>query len=159
MVNIGENILESSDTKFMNLPPYVFDVDYVAKIRSELSITVLEKKTEQNYRLKKSDLSWINWFLEINHFLDIGLYIVQMHVSWLCCKVWDFGHCAKIGSRVIVRVELIFLWFFWNTTKRFLLSLCVPSDNRVSNPASIQLNKRVKADFFSEIRGGPISVP
>ena len=37
----------------MNLPSYVFDVDYVAKIRSELSITVLEKKTEQNYRLKK----------------------------------------------------------------------------------------------------------
>ena len=28
----------------MNLPPYVFDVDHVAKIRSELSITVLEKK-------------------------------------------------------------------------------------------------------------------
>ena len=42
----------------MNLPPYVFDVDYVAKIRSELSITVLEKKTEQNYRLKKSDLTY-----------------------------------------------------------------------------------------------------
>ena len=39
----------------MNLPPYVFDVDYVAKIRSELSITVLEKKkkTEQNYHIKK----------------------------------------------------------------------------------------------------------
>ena len=44
MVNIGENILESSKTNFMNLPPYVFDVDYVAKIRSGLSITVLEKK-------------------------------------------------------------------------------------------------------------------
>ena len=28
----------------MNLTPYVFDVDQVAKIRSELSITVLEKK-------------------------------------------------------------------------------------------------------------------
>ena len=52
MVNIGENILESSETDFMNLPPYVCDVDYVAKIRSELSITVLEKKNEQNYRLK-----------------------------------------------------------------------------------------------------------
>ena len=44
MVNIGENILESSGTKFMNLPLYVFDVDYVVKLRSELSITVLEKK-------------------------------------------------------------------------------------------------------------------
>ena len=57
VIKIGENILESSETKFMNLPPYVFDVDYVAKIRSELTITVLEKKTEQNHRLKKSDLS------------------------------------------------------------------------------------------------------
>ena len=53
VIKIGENILESSETYFMNLPPYVFDVDYVAKIRSELSIAVLEKKTEQNYRLKK----------------------------------------------------------------------------------------------------------
>ena len=59
MIKIGENILESSETKFMNLPPYVFDVDHVAKIRSELSITILEKKTEQNYRLKKSDLSFV----------------------------------------------------------------------------------------------------
>ena len=33
----------------MNLPLYAFDEDYVAKIRSELSITVLEKKTERNY--------------------------------------------------------------------------------------------------------------
>ena len=53
MVNIGENILESSVTEFMNLPPCVFDVDYVAQIRSGLSITVLEKKTPRNYRLKK----------------------------------------------------------------------------------------------------------
>ena len=44
MVNIGENILESSETNFMNLTPYVFDVNHVAKIRSELFITVLEKK-------------------------------------------------------------------------------------------------------------------
>ena len=42
----------------MNLPPYVFDVDHVAKIRSELSIAVLEKKNQQNSRLKKSDLSY-----------------------------------------------------------------------------------------------------
>ena len=59
-MTIGENILESSETNFMNLPSYVFDVDHVAKIRSEQSITVLEKN-EQNYRLKsvfkKSDLS------------------------------------------------------------------------------------------------------
>ena len=34
----------------MNFTPNVFDVDYVAKITSQLSITVLEKKkTEQNY--------------------------------------------------------------------------------------------------------------
>ena len=60
VIKIGENILASSETNFMSLPPYVFDVDYVAKIRSEQSITVLEKN-EQNYRLKsvfkKSDLS------------------------------------------------------------------------------------------------------
>ena len=37
----------------MNSPPYVFDVDRLAKIRSELSFTDLEKKTPQNYRLKK----------------------------------------------------------------------------------------------------------
>ena len=39
----------------MNLPPYVFDVDHVAKIRSELSITVLEKKMNK-ITAKKSDL-------------------------------------------------------------------------------------------------------
>ena len=44
MVNIGESILESLETKFMNLPPQVFDVDHVVKIRSELSITVLEEE-------------------------------------------------------------------------------------------------------------------
>ena len=44
VIKIGENILESSENKFMNLLPYVFDVDYAAKIRSELSVTVLEKK-------------------------------------------------------------------------------------------------------------------
>ena len=43
MIKIGENILESSETKFMIFPPFVFDVDHVAKIRSELSITTLEK--------------------------------------------------------------------------------------------------------------------
>ena len=36
----------------MNMLPYVFDVDQVAKIRSELSITVREKK-----KVKKSVLS------------------------------------------------------------------------------------------------------
>ena len=47
MVNIGENILESSEINFMSFDPYVFDVDYVAKIRSELFITVLEKKLQK----------------------------------------------------------------------------------------------------------------
>ena len=41
---LGQNIQGSSETKFMNLPPYIFDVDYVAKIRFWPSITVLEKK-------------------------------------------------------------------------------------------------------------------
>ena len=43
VIRIGEIILESSETKFIDLPPYVFDVDHVAKIRSELSTSVLEK--------------------------------------------------------------------------------------------------------------------
>ena len=55
VIKIGENILESSETKFMNLPPYIFDVDYVAKVRSELSITVLEKKLNKTIA-EKSDL-------------------------------------------------------------------------------------------------------
>ena len=45
MVNIGEKILESSEVKFTNSPPYVFDVDHHAETRSGLSITVLEKNT------------------------------------------------------------------------------------------------------------------
>ena len=44
VMKIGEKILESSEVKFMNLLPYVFDVDYVAKIRSRLSNIVVEKK-------------------------------------------------------------------------------------------------------------------
>ena len=44
IVNIDKNILESSENIFMNFPPYVFDVDNVAKIRLGLSITVLKCK-------------------------------------------------------------------------------------------------------------------
>ena len=44
MVDIGKQILESLEVKFINSAPYVFDVDHVAKLRSRLSITVLEKK-------------------------------------------------------------------------------------------------------------------
>ena len=36
----------------MNFDPSVFDVDYVAKIRSELSITVLEKKLNKTTAVK-----------------------------------------------------------------------------------------------------------
>ena len=51
VIKTGENILESSEIEFMNSPPFIFDEDYVAKIRPGLSITVLEKKkTPQNYR-------------------------------------------------------------------------------------------------------------
>ena len=46
MVNIGENILESLETNLMNLSPYVFDEDYVAKIRSWLFIPFLKRKTQ-----------------------------------------------------------------------------------------------------------------
>ena len=68
MVNIGENILESLKIRFMDLPPYVFDVDYVVKIRSELSITVLEKKnkiTEQ-----KSELFVFSLFESLQNCLE-----------------------------------------------------------------------------------------
>ena len=40
----------------MNLPPQVFDVDYVAKVRSGLSITVLEDKNFTKLPLKKVTL-------------------------------------------------------------------------------------------------------
>ena len=50
VVRKGEKILESSEVKFMKLPSYVFHVYHAAEIRSELSITVLEK----NKRLHKS---------------------------------------------------------------------------------------------------------
>ena len=59
MINMGKKILESLEVKFMNLPPYVFGVDNVAKIRSGLSITVLEKKTPLNHR-SKSDRNCVN---------------------------------------------------------------------------------------------------
>ena len=36
-----------SENEILNLEPQVFCPDYVAKIRSGLSITVLEKKTER----------------------------------------------------------------------------------------------------------------
>ena len=38
----------------MNSPPYVFDLDHVAKIRSELSITVLDKKNSAKLPIKKN---------------------------------------------------------------------------------------------------------
>ena len=39
----------------MNLATNVFDIDYVAKVRSGQSITILEKKTPQNFRWKKNN--------------------------------------------------------------------------------------------------------
>ena len=47
----------------MDLPPYVFDVNYVENVRSGLSFTVLEKKNPQNYRLK----SELTIFAKISH--------------------------------------------------------------------------------------------
>ena len=44
VIKIGEKNPESSEVKYIDLAPYVFDVDHVATIRSELFITVLEKK-------------------------------------------------------------------------------------------------------------------
>ena len=53
MYDCDENrrkILESSEVKFMNLAPYVFE--RVAKIRSGLSISILEKKNSTKLSLK-----------------------------------------------------------------------------------------------------------
>ena len=55
MVNIGENILESSETNFMNLPPQLFDVNHVAKMKFWLSITVPEMKVSK-ITAQKTDL-------------------------------------------------------------------------------------------------------
>ena len=48
-----EKILESSEVKFINLPPHVFDVDHVTDIRSGLSYTVLEIKKNHRSTAKK----------------------------------------------------------------------------------------------------------
>ena len=63
MIRKGEQIIESSEIKFMNLPPYVLDVDHVAKIRSELSITVLGKFQKTPY---------LPFFASKGPFLDLG---------------------------------------------------------------------------------------
>ena len=61
---MGKKILESSEVKFMNLPPYVFDVDHVAKIRSGLSNTIFSRKTQQNYH-------WKTKWPKVSEFSDI----------------------------------------------------------------------------------------
>ena len=54
----GEQILESSEVKFMNLAPYVFNIDLVAKVRSGLSIAVLEKKKLKKIIVEAINYSW-----------------------------------------------------------------------------------------------------
>ena len=46
----------TSENTILNFEPQVFWPDNVAKIRSELSITVLEKKMKTADRVKKRDL-------------------------------------------------------------------------------------------------------
>ena len=53
----------------MNLPSYVFDLDYVAKIRSGICITVLEKKKRHKNTAQKSDLR----FYKSSNGLDIQI--------------------------------------------------------------------------------------
>ena len=67
----------------MNLPTYVFAVDHVAKIRSELSITVLGKK-EPNYRLK-SDLSIQKSFLPVT---CMAMYCISISLAPPLRLVW-----------------------------------------------------------------------
>ena len=76
MIKIYENTLESSETKFMNLPPYVFDVTNVAKIRSEQSFTVIKKK-------------WPKLFLRIVTLLKIRVLIFVRNTQWEKAKKKD----------------------------------------------------------------------
>ena len=46
-------ILVSDESRIMNLPPYIFDVDHVAKIRSGLSVTIPEKKNSTKSPLNR----------------------------------------------------------------------------------------------------------
>ena len=57
-----ENILEASETNFMESPPHVFDVDHVAKIKSEL------KSDLSPFSRKKMDkiIAWKNDFTGIS---------------------------------------------------------------------------------------------
>ena len=54
----------TSENKILNFEPQVFCPDYVAKIRSGLSITVLEKKTENlgSRKKKKSPKAALDFF-------------------------------------------------------------------------------------------------
>ena len=73
MVNICENILDASKNIFMNLTPYVFDVDHVAKIRSELFITILEKKIDKTTAYKND------------------LKVRSRLFTYLCCLIHSFS--------------------------------------------------------------------
>ena len=50
----------------MNLPPYVFNEDHVVKIRSELSVTVLEKKIQKVTQKKVNQIinRYLNFYLK-----------------------------------------------------------------------------------------------
>ena len=69
----GEKILASSKVNFMNLAPYVFDVDLVAKAdMSYLPPLSRKKNSTQNYRFKKMTLvTFCNLLFEV--FLSITL--------------------------------------------------------------------------------------
>ena len=53
----------------MNLPHYVFDVHYVAKIRPQLSITVLEKKWTKLPIKKKWPYPILDYFPEFSDYV------------------------------------------------------------------------------------------
>ena len=94
MIKIGENILESSDTSFMNFDTYVFDEDHIAKIRSELSITVIEKKTPQNYRSKKVILrNLMDTLLKVTFFYDAS------RCSESNYSIWNYGRPISVHYR------------------------------------------------------------
>ena len=83
----------------MNLPPYVFDVDHVAKIRSGLSITVLEKKFDNiiaskvalAYFRKARTFGTVPTFDHNRGNADLLLRELHLHeVNFLIVKIFSF---------------------------------------------------------------------
>ena len=102
----------------MNLPPYVFDVDYVTKTRSGLSITVLEKKMHKIIAWKK----WPYLLISIGlsfwvSLLRLGHFLVSSRKSTRYRKTTPV-HKNLIHSKTI----LYFFFSFYHFTNMKIIS-------------------------------------